>query len=70
MEAASLAEKEFGVRTVIIKKTSSYYTKEKYPPPCPSVLVNGGIVARNDIVPYEALKTALFGDSDIKEGQP
>lgn len=67
MEAAGRAEKELGAQILVIKKTSMEYGQEKDPPPCPSVMVNGRFVARNDTVTYPALKTAIMSDSDIKE---
>ncbi len=70
MEAAGLASKEFSAEIKIIKKTSSEYAKEKDPLPCPSVLVNSRIIARNDVVSYKALKTALLSGGDIKGGRP
>jgi hypothetical protein len=63
-EAAGLAEKEFGAQIVIVKKTSPEYAKEKDPPPCPSVMVNGKFIARNDIVSYDALKDAILGATE------
>lgn len=59
-ETAGRAEKELGAEVVIIKKTSPEYALEKDPPPCPSVAVNGRVVARNDIVTIEALKGILL----------
>jgi hypothetical protein len=59
MEAARRAHDELGAEIVVIKKTSKEYSLEKDPPPCPSVLVNGRIIARNDTVTYEALKAVL-----------
>jgi len=67
-EAAGRAEKELGAQIVIVKKTSPEYAKEKDPPPCPSVMVNGRLIAKNDIVSYEALKDAILRDSGRKEG--
>jgi len=64
-EAAGRAEKELGAQIVIVKKTSPAYAKEKDPPPCPSVMVNGRLIAKNDIVSYEALKDALVSDSSV-----
>ncbi len=69
LETAGRAEKEFGAEIVVIKKTSPEYAQEKDPPPCPSVMVNGRFIARNDTIKYEALKTALLSDSDIKGGR-
>jgi len=66
-EAAGRAEKELGAHIVIVKKTSPEYVREINPPPCPSVMLNGKFVARNDIVSYEALKDAILSDSDRKE---
>ncbi|MGE5173973.1 MAG: hypothetical protein ACM3MD_09090 [Betaproteobacteria bacterium] len=66
MEAAGRAEKEFGAEITMIKKTSPEYVQEKDPLPCPSVLLNGRIIARNETITYQALKTALLSDSDIK----
>ncbi len=65
-EAAGRAEKELGAEIVIIKKTSPEYAKEKYPPPCPSVMVNGRLIAKNDIVSFETLKNAMAGDAGQK----
>jgi hypothetical protein len=62
-EAARGAEKEFGAEIVVIKKTSNEYNQLKDPLPCPSVVVNGRIIARNDTVTYEVLKTAILSDS-------
>jgi len=51
----------------VIKNTSKEYGMEKDPPPCPSVMVNDRFIAKNDTVRYEALKTAILSDSDMKE---
>jgi hypothetical protein len=67
MEADRGAEKELGAHIVVIKKTSREYSMEKDPPPCPSVMVNSRFIAKNDMVTYEALKTAILSDSDVKE---
>lgn len=66
MAAAREAEKEFGAEIRIIKKTSQEYSQEKDPPPCPSVMVNDRFIARNDTITYEALRTALISDSEVK----
>ncbi len=65
-ETAGRAEKELGAEIVIIKKTSPEYAKEKYPPPCPSVMVNGRLIAKNDVVSFEALKNAIVSDAGQK----
>ena len=67
MEAAREAEKEFGAEIVVIKKTSKEYSEMKDPPPCPSVVVNGRIIAKNDTVTHQALKAAILSESNIKE---
>ena len=67
MEAAGRAVKEFGAQIIVIKKTSTQYAKENDPLPCPSVLVNSKLIAKNDIVTYEALKAAILSDSSMKE---
>ncbi len=67
MDAAGRAAKEFGAEIVVIKKTSNEYAALKDPLPCPSVVVNGRIIARNDAVIYQGLKTAILNDSDVKE---
>lgn len=64
MAAAREAEKEFGAEIRIIRKTSPEYSQEKDPPPCPSVVVDGKFIARNDTVSYEALKSAMLGDHE------
>lgn len=54
----------------IIKKTSPEYAKEKDPLPCPSVLVKGRIIAKNETVTFVSLKTALLSESEITGGRP
>ncbi len=68
MEAAGRAEKEFDAKIVLVKKTSKEYAQEKDPLPCPSVVLNGRVIAKNGIITYEALKAELLGGSDIKGG--
>lgn len=67
MDAARRAEKEFGAEISVIKKSSTEYGQEKDPPPCPSVKVDGGFIARNDTITYEALKAAIQGDGGGEE---
>jgi hypothetical protein len=67
MDAARRAEKEFSAEIKAIKKTSKEYCMEKDPPPCPSVMVNNRFIAKNDTITYEALKTAIISDSEVKE---
>ncbi len=52
-----------GAEIRIIKKTFPEHAKEKDPLPCPSVVVNGRIIARNDTRAYEALKAMLLSES-------
>ena len=59
MDAAREAEKEFGAEIVVIKKTSPEYDAIQDKPACPSVAVNGMLIAEKDIVTFEQLKTAL-----------
>ncbi len=66
-DAAGRVAKEFSAEVVVIKKTSKEYVQEKDPPPCPSVLVNSRFIAKNNTVTYEALKTSILSDSDVKE---
>ncbi len=66
MDAAGRAEKEFGAQITVVKKTSQEYAQEKDPLPCPSVVLNGRVIAKNDIITYEALKAAILGDNNIK----
>jgi hypothetical protein len=57
------------VAVLVIKKTSPEYALQKDPPPCPSVELNGRIIAWNDIITYEALKASILSDSDIAGGR-
>jgi hypothetical protein len=50
---------------VVIKKTSPEYGMEKDPPPCPSVVVNGRVIAKNDIVTYEAVTAAILNTGEL-----
>jgi hypothetical protein len=63
MDAAGRAEKELGAEITVIKKTSREYAQEKDPPPCPSVMVNGRFIAKNDTVTFDALKAAMLSSS-------
>ncbi len=65
MDAAGRAEKEFGTQIVITKKSSPEYAREKEPPPCPSVKVDDRLIANNDIVTYEGLKSAIMDEKDL-----
>jgi hypothetical protein len=65
MEAARGAEKEFDAEIVVIKKTSKEYGQMKDQLPCPSVVVNGRIIAKNDTVSPQALKAAIMSDSEV-----
>lgn len=65
MEAAGEAAKEFGAQIIIIRKTSAEYAQEKDPLPCPSVLVNDRVTARNDIIAYTSLRTALLSGNAV-----
>ena len=60
-EAAGRAGKELGAEIVVIKKTSPEYAALQDKPPCPSVAVDGKFIAKNDIVTFEQIKTALQG---------
>ncbi len=42
-----------------MKKTSREYALEEGPPPCPSVMVNGELIAEGTVT-YEALKEELL----------
>ena len=64
MEAAGQAEKELGAVIKVIKKTSNEYRMEKDPPPCPSVMVNGKLIAKKEIIKCEALKIAILNDCE------
>lgn len=61
MAAAREAEKEFGAEIRIIKKSSPEYAQEKDQPPCPSVMLDGKFLVKNDIIDTEALKSAITG---------
>jgi hypothetical protein len=65
MQSAGRAQEEFGVKIVVIKKTSPEYGMEKDPPPCPSVVVNGRVIAKNDIVTYEAVTAAILNTGEL-----
>jgi hypothetical protein len=49
----------------MIKKTSQEYGQMKDPLPCPSVMANGRIIARNETVTQQALKAAILSDSEV-----
>jgi hypothetical protein len=46
MEAAGPEAKEFGAEIAAIKKTSKEYAQEKDPLPCPSIVLNGKVIAK------------------------
>ncbi len=63
MEAAGRAAKELDAHVQVIKKTSLEYARAKEQLPCPSVLVNGRIIARNDTITFQGLKAAIEGET-------
>jgi len=65
MDVARGAENEFGAEIVVIKKTSKEYGQIKDPLPCPSVVVNGRIIAKNDTITQQALKAAIMSDREV-----
>jgi len=65
MEAAGRAEKELGAEIIVIKKTSKEYQMEKDPMSSPSITVNGCVVGRNDVITYQALKTAIMSEKGL-----
>ncbi len=65
MDAARVAEKEFGAEVVVIKKTSKEYQGQRDPLPCPSVVLNGRLIAKKDTITYQSLKTSIMCDCEI-----
>jgi hypothetical protein len=62
-----VAEKEFGAEIVVINKTSKEYSELKDPLPCPSIVVNDRIIAKNASVTQQALRAAILSDCDVRE---
>jgi predicted thioredoxin/glutaredoxin len=67
MDAAGRAEKELGAVLQVVKKTSKDYALEDDPPPCPSVMVDGELIAEG-LVTYEALEAALQSGGAGQQG--
>ena len=67
MDAARRAENECSAEIKVIKKTSKEYGMGKDLPPCPSVKVNNRFIAKNGTITYEALRTAIISDCEVKE---
>ena len=71
MDAARRAEQEFGAEIEVIKKTSKEYGQMKDTLPCPTVRVNGRIIApshtlfRENAITFEELKTAILGSREL-----
>lgn len=63
-EAAGRVAREVGAEIRVIKKNSPEYLQEKDPPPCPSVKVNGTLIAKNDFVSYETLLDAVLNNAE------
>ena len=68
MDAAGRAEKELGAAIQVIKMSSRDYALEDDPPPCPSVMVDGELIAEDGTVTYEALKAALLSRGGSQQG--
>lgn len=68
MEAAGRAEKELGAAIQVVKKTSREYALESVPPPCPSVMVNGEVIAEGTVT-WELLEDELLGASGGEQGE-
>jgi hypothetical protein len=65
LEAARWAEKDLGAEIVVIKKTSKEYSQLRDPLPCPSVVVNGRIIVRNNTITQREFKAAIVSDSEV-----
>jgi len=63
MQAAERLRDELGLELAVIKKTSGEYAREKDPPPCPSVAVNGRLIVEDGTVDYERLLAEISKDS-------
>ena len=59
MESARMAETELGAKVVVVSKSSSEYAAMKNAPPCPSVELNGALLAENGTVTFDQIKAAL-----------
>jgi len=59
------AAEESGAEIKTIKKTSQEYGRIKDPLPCPSVVVNGKIIAGDDTATQQELKKALMSYSEV-----
>ncbi|MDP3297285.1 MAG: hypothetical protein Q8N09_06815 [Thermodesulfovibrionia bacterium] len=59
MQSAWKAKDELGVEVIVIKKTSKEYNMEKDPLPCPSIVLNGKVLANNGTITYEELKAEI-----------
>jgi hypothetical protein len=69
VEAAGRAERELGAAIEIVKKGSRDFQLEEDPPPCPSVLVDGELIAEGAI-PYEVLEAELLAAGATARGSP
>ncbi len=69
METAGRAERELGATIEIVKKSSRDYAREADPPPCPSVAVDGELIAEG-VVAYEVLEAELLGAGAGPRGAP
>jgi hypothetical protein len=54
---------------VVIKRSSRAYELEEDPPPCPSVAVDGRLIAEDAAVTYEALAAAIR-DGGTEQARP
>jgi hypothetical protein len=55
------------VAVQIVKKSSRDYALEDDPPPCPSVMVNGELIAEGAVT-YEVLKEELLSAGAGEQG--
>jgi hypothetical protein len=69
VEAAGRAEKELGAAIEVVRKGSPDYAREDDPPPCPSVMVNGELIAEGAVA-YEVLKAELLAAAGGPQGTP
>jgi hypothetical protein len=69
MEAAGRAGKELGASIEVVKKSSRDYALEVDPPPCPSVMVNGMLIAEGAVA-YEVLRAELLTAGAGPQGTP
>ncbi len=60
MDAARKLQEEYPIQVRVVKHGSDEYHSEKYPPPCPSVMLDGRIIKEYGVMTTDEMRLELL----------